>query len=423
MPNLRLSDADATYVFTIVREENLSVESLYLTAEYVNFLLRQRAPALPAWFIAAFLTTYRDMTFHDGTITLKPLVWISAAHTDALKKDPKTAPAPGPLDEFFCGDRLRLHPGDATVRDAWTAQGALLLRWALDPEQPARREAFWKFVAHASRASVTEAAFIECFGFDLAAGQGQLAAFLHTAVRRTRHYELPRSYRAPDVRLRDATPVEIACIKGDWERLEVGYVREHHPEFVAKYLEQARRTLLRANERDERDPRLLMTLGLYALDAGEPELARDYLEAAARGGPLRARAWLELARLRHAALLARPAGEHGRLNVTQVAEVLTPLFAARALHPPLAAAYELLADTWTRSEFPATKGHLAVLDEGVALFPRHAELVYRTAALYGARGWTAEARGYIELGLQLTGDTPARARFAELQASLPAGAP
>ncbi|MBI5768306.1 MAG: hypothetical protein HZA93_10960 [Verrucomicrobia bacterium] len=417
MPNLRLSDADATYVFTIVREQDLNTDTLYLTSDYLTFLLKNRVPALPWWFVTGFLATYRDMTFRDGTITLKPLQWISEVQTAALKKDPKTATPPVPLDEFFRGDLVKRDQSDRAAALTWTSQGSLLLRWALDEQHPERREALWKFVARAGYSYSSEKLFAECFGLDFAAVHRQLTGFLPTAVRQTVHFELPRTFRLPEMKLRDASPAEIGRIKGDWERLEVGYVKEHFPDVAGKYLEQARRTLVRAYELDQRDPRLLAALGLYACEAGDEALARDYLEAAARSGELRARAWVELARLRHAAAVAAlPPG--GKLGVTQASSLLTPLFAARRLNPPLVAAYELIADVWSRCELPPTRGHLAVLDEGVALFPRQAELVYRTASLYLERGWPAEARNYLDLGLQIAPDEKTRARFVELQSRL-----
>ena len=58
--------------------------------------------------------------------------------------------------------------------------------------------------------------------------------------------------------------------------------------------------------RGERDPRLLAALGLDEKLAGHDERARKFLEAAAAGIAVRARAWLELARLRFDDAKAKP---------------------------------------------------------------------------------------------------------------------
>lgn len=113
--------------------------------------------------------------------------------------------------------------------------------------------------------------------------------------------------KLPPLALRLATDGEIARIKGDWERLEINYVRQRYPDLATKYIEQARRTLLRAYDRNDRDPRLLAVLGLCEVDAGNDAGARDYLETAARLEIVRPRVWLELARLRLADYLAAPA--------------------------------------------------------------------------------------------------------------------
>ena len=462
LPNLRLSDEDAITIFSLVRQDSLDTDTLFLTNDYVTFMLKNRVPALPAWFTTGFLALYRDMTFRGGEITLKPLQWMSDAETDAVKRDPKIACSPAPLREFFTGELLRrdLKPAPRDVpatpepgTDApnkgptiegmtlpraalnwdqltvperaqlWTAEASLLFRWALDEKNLPRRTALWKFVERASTESMSEKLFQECFGLDYAAVQQQLASFLPTAVHRTDHFRLPPASKPPPLPLRDASSTEIARLKGDWERLEIPFVKQLFPEAAPKYLEQARRTLMRAYDRDDRDPRLLAVLGLCECDAGDDARAREFLESAARFGDLRPRACRELARLRLADALAHPAGPAGLLSTGQMAAVLTPLFAARKLSPPLPEVYELIAEAWSHSAFPASRPHLAVLDEGVALFPRRTELVYRTAALDVQRGFFPEAKLYIDLGLRIAPDDAGRQRFADLKTQLPSSLP
>ena len=116
---------------------------------------------------------------------------------------------------------------------------------------------------------------------------------------------------------------------------------------------------------------------------------------------MRPRANQELARLRLAEFLARPAGAGGRIDTAQTARVLEALFAARGAAPPLAEVYELIADTWTASDALPTLRHLAVLDEGVRLFPRRVPLVRKAAGLYARHGHAEQADALIALGLRV----------------------
>ena len=265
---------------------------------------------------------------------------------------------------------------------------------------------------------MNERTFREFFGCDFAAADAQLAAYLPKAVRKELKLKPESALKPPTLALRNATDTEISRIKGDWERMEVSFVKTRSAELAAKYLEQARRTLGRAYDHGAREPQLLANLGLCECDAGDDARAREYLEAAAQLGPIRARAGYELARLRFAQADAAPEGENGKLSATQLTHVFTPLFAARAQEPSMPEIYELIARGWLRSAVKPARRHLGVLDEGVRLFPRRVELIYRTAALYAERGDVADASAMIGLGLHVAKDDAERARFTELREKL-----
>jgi hypothetical protein len=419
LPNLRLWDKDSMAVFMIVRQEDFNADQLSLTHDYVSFLVRSRLPALPLWFVQGFLALHQQMTYSGRRLTLEPMRWISEAHTAALEKDPKLAPPVRPLAEFLSH---KFAPRDPAATydpaQAWQSQAALFVRWGLDANRGALRPALWKFAERSAVQGTSENLFRECFGFDFAAAQVQLAAYLPQAVRRTIHFRPAVISKLPALPLRNASDGQIARIKGDWERLEVPYVKAILPELAPKYLEQARRTLKRAYDRGERDPRLLAVLGLCEADAGNEGEAREYLEAATRIGAIRPRANYELARLRFAELQGRPAGGGGKLSVTQTAEVLRPLFAARADPPPLPEVYELIAAVWAASESAPTRGHLAVLDEGVRLFPRRIDLVLDSAELNLRHGFREEAEALIEIGRRIANSGTAQQRIAALQERL-----
>lgn len=424
LPNLRLWDRDGMAVFMIVRRDDFDADRLSLTQDYVSFLVKNRLPALPPWFVAGFLTLYARMHNEGERLTLDELEWISAAHTAAVKKDPKSAPPVPPLEDLL---ELRLPaPGEPPAFEplkAWAAQAALFVRWGLEADDGAHRAALWKFVERSALRGPGAELFAECFGFDFAAAQAKLSAYLPSAVRRPAVFRIPRDAPRPaPLALRPASDGEIARLKGDWERLEVPYVRKIEPRLAEKYLEQARRTLRRGHERGERDPRLLAVMGLCEADAGDDAAARGFLESAAMLGPLRPRANHELARLRLAAALAEPGGPGGLIDINQVAEVLRPLFAARADEPPLPEVYELIAEVWAVSATQATRGHLGVLDEGVRLFPRRAALVLRAAEVNLRHRYPADATALAEIAEKIVSDEAGRARLAALRKGLAAEA-
>ena len=416
LPNLRLWDRDAMTIFMIVRRDGFDPDRLALTQDYVSFLVKSRLPALPPWFGHGFLALYRQIT-HEGTqLTLGPLTWISEPHTEALKKDPPTAPPVLPLGDFFA---IRLAPRDPAADyepvAAWQAQAQLFVRWGLDSGGPARRAALWDFVERSATAGPTEELFRACFGLDFAAARDEIAAYLPAAVRRTIKFRPARAAKLPPFTLRNAGDGQIARLKGDWERMEIAYVQARHPELAPKYLEQARRTFRRGYDRDERDPQLLAAMGLCEADAGNPAGARELLESAVRIGTIRPRANYELARLRLAEFRAQPAGGEGRLGITQAAEVLGPLFAARAQQPPLPEVYALIGEVWAEVAAKPSRGHLAVFDEGVRLFPRRADLALRAAELFLREGFREEAANYTEIAARVATDEATRERAALLQ--------
>ncbi len=420
LPNLRLWDRDSMAVFMIVRRDDFDAEQLALTHDYVTFLVKQRLPSLPTWFVQGFLTLHQQMSYGGGRLTLEPLTWIAEVPTDATKKDPKLASPLQPLEHFLAH---RLAPRDpASVVEPikfWQAQAALFVRWGIEPNQ-ARRAAFFKFVERSALSGASETLFVECFGFDYAAAQAQLASYLAQAVRRTVTFRPAKPAKFAPLVLRNASDGQIARIKGDMERLEVPYVKAISPDLAPKYLEQARRTLKRGYDRGERDSRLLAVLGLCECEAGDDVAAREYLEAAVQIGPVRPRANYELARLRLAEFKTRPEGRNGGLSVTQTADVLRPLFAARADQPALPEVYELIAETWFHSSATPTRAHLAVLHEGVKLFPRRIALVLRGAELNLKHGFHAEAAMFVDVAARVADSDTTRERIAILQRQLAA---
>jgi hypothetical protein len=273
-------------------------------------------------------------------------------------------------------------------------------------------------VARASAAPATEEMFRDCFGLGYVDVLERISDYLPDAVDGTVHVAPEKPAALPRLEPRLATELEIARIKGDWERLEIGYVKTRYPELASKYVDQARRTLMRAYDKGERDPRLLAVIGLCECDAGNGAGARQYLEAAVQGGVVRPRANYELARLRYAEAQKAPAAPDGRLSPAQATSVLQPLSVAWRQPPPLLEIYALTAEVWSRSAPALTRQNLAVLDEGVAYFPHNAPLIYQAAWLNARQGFKSESEALIARGLQAGPDTAVLTRFEKLRAIL-----
>jgi hypothetical protein len=379
MPNLRLNDFDSVAVFAMIDESAFNPDTLGLTSDHVRFVLDHRTPPLPGWLIDGLTVLATKMTFARDALSFANADWMSPGETEPLRTDdtfPRTLLAMADLLE-------RPRPTEPGPNDAvrrWRAQAALFVRWAFDGDKE-RRASLWKYVRRVTATPATEAIFQECFGFGYADARDMLSDYLPLALRNPLRH---RPESIPDLesyRLRLATDAEVGRLKGDWERLEVAYVRTRFPQYVSRYEEQATRTLTKAHAIDSRDPRLLAVMGLHASDAGDNEKARPLLEAAVYAKVVRPRAYFELARLRFIQAVAKPAGQNGFLNSAQANAVLEPLRSAYTQQPPLAQTYALTAEVWSRSGMRLAQAHFDLLDEGLRTFPGQLNLLYQVAAL------------------------------------------
>lgn len=417
MPNLRLNDPDMLAVFAMIDESRFNADQLGLTSDHVRFVLERRTPPLPAWLIEGLVRLSTQMTFERDAVKFAPAEWMSTDVTDPLRKDaapPRTLLPMGELLEQPC-------PTDPEADRRWRRQAALLVRWAMDGSEE-RRTALWHYVRQSGAGAATEETFRHCFGLTYAEAHDRLSGFLPTAVADPVVVRRDEMAPLPDYRLRLATNSEIARIKGDWERLEVAHVRIRHPQFVTRYEEQTTRTITRYGGDTPRDPRLLAVLGLLACDLNHDDDARPLLEAAAAGRVVRPRVYVELARLRYIAALAQPGAPDGRLNAAQVNAVQEPLRTAHSQLPPLPQTYALTAELWARSGLRLGPQHLALMDEGLRLFPNQLSVLYQIAVLKLLQDSTAEAASLIERGWLLSATPAARAGFEKLRATMaPAG--
>jgi hypothetical protein len=315
----------------------------------------------------------------------------------------------------------------------WTCQAALFVlcglesafRGPLDPNLrgPVKRndhtwrESFWKFLARSSTEPVTEAMFRDCFGYSYDQMGVKLTQFRFQASIHPHNLGIAAP-NPPPIVLRDATPSEVSVIKGDWERYEAAFVKRTYPGVSGTYLDQAHHTLWRAYDLGDRSPRLLAAMGLYECDAGDDAAALPLLTSAVQTPGTRPKAGFELARIRYAAELAKPAGVKGQLSAAQTASVFVPLAAAWKQTPLLLPACELLADVWLHSDTAPSRADLAELERETFFFPKSSHLILQIALLEAQAGFSTEANQLIDRALENSPDEAGKAPFLQLRALL-----
>jgi hypothetical protein len=420
-PNLMLEDRDFFAVFAYIDEKNFRPEGLSVATDFVDFLLERRAPVLPPWLRAGVAGVYSQMKI-GRRVEIDPLIWLSLGESRALGANPHWPRTLVFAHDFFSADVWNTEPPNTVRGQILRAQAKLFVRWALDPRHQAR-DAFWRFAAAAVARPVTDEMLDEFFGFGFSDWRDRLSDYLPEAVTESLVLTLPRLPSLRRVRPREATPAEVARLKGEWERLASGFVRTRQPEFFDRYVEQARETLLQSHRAGDRSPELYAALGLCEIDAGAPEAARPWLEHAVEGRVVRPRVYWETAKLRFAEVEARREGAGTPWSAAEVAAVVDPLKVAAGQAPPLPGVYPLLAQTWMHAEHPPEASDWTLLEAGLRFFPEDVRLAYDVAEALGRHGQNDRAVAALAGAAGHVRDPAMRQKYAELYARLtkPAG--
>jgi hypothetical protein len=416
-PNMRLADRDMHASIVYLDEALFDGATLSIAPGHVRYLLQGRVPELPAWLLAGIERTWRDADFVLEPITLRPLVWHDHGESEALASDPTRPRALLPANELFASDLAQAdenhHPKRAATR---AAEQELFFRWAVVSGGP-MRNALWKFAARAAEGPVTEEMFEESFGFDFSELRDRLSDYLPKAVGETARIDPGRLPPLPSVEVERATPNQIARVRGEWERLAIGHVQRRLPRVREPYIAQARRTLRRAFDAGDRDPRLLATMGLCEIDAGNPGGAREFLEPAVARGVVRPRAYYELARLRFAEL-TRGTPETKIFSYTELAPILGPLQRALTQAPALPEIFSLLAEAWARCETSPNTAEFAELETGARLFPHRPAVALPVARALARHGKKSEAVAVLDASAAHAANADTRAAMTRLRAQL-----
>jgi hypothetical protein len=384
---------------------------------YVRLMLETTQPRAPAWFEEGLAQLLMSIDITDREITVGRL-----EDPDAIL-DPDGKPtAVQDLDfnavitrgrNVSMKELLEMPHDSAAAQNAmgnmWAKQAYAFVHWGLYGDNGKHQKAFVTFLARLAKQPLSEELFQRTFQQNYNDMGLTLRSYAEMTSHRIAGVKAEKGYKltlTPPFELRAATEPESARLKG--ETL-----------LAAGKLDAARRTMALPYRRGERDGDLLAAIGLLELRADDAKAAKMFLDLAAAQKTTRSRALVELAKLRLTDELARSNPPTARLSPPQLAAVLTPLFAARAQPSVSPELYATVARAWEKSAVNPEPAHLVVLDEGVRLFPRDADLVYRTAALKARIGLHADAAALIELGLRNTADTEALGRFKTLQATLP----
>jgi hypothetical protein len=270
------------------------------------------------------------------------------------------------------------------------------------------QRSFLQFITRLDREPLSEELFKECFKMDYKKMALELRGYIDFTDHKYMQFAAKKGQALPDpppFELRDAPDAVVGRIKGEALRLG-GHTTDAQNALIAPYI------------RGERDPRLLAALGLNEKLAGNDERARKFLEAASTAKADRARAYLELARLRFAEARNKPKGADSKLDDDQVAGVLAPLFTARKTPPPMADVYTLIAEVWSASAMAPQPEHFDVVLEGVRIFPRNTTLVMAATLLAAKRGFPERAGELARLGAKVASDAGEKERFQMLAAAL-----
>jgi len=126
--------------------------------------------------------------------------------------------------------------------------------------------------------------------------------------------------------------------------------------------------------------------------------------------------WLELARLRFQSIGANDPNH--RFTAGETEEIMSLLREAHRQAPPLAEIYGLAGRIWLQTTGTPAPADLAMMSEGVRLFPAMPGIVLAAIHLYVANGEKERAAAFARAGWQHVRDPGARERLARLQAEL-----
>lgn len=448
-PNQELIDKDRAVAFVTRLDANFVAENAMMSPGHVRDLLDERTPSLPPWFVEGIYNLYnsiysanqlarkahqnedaphfailgqnalsdlaaeRDRLVQKDIIYEIPaLTWISPEETKRIGRHPESVFSRDSDQSVVLRGLLEESPPtDLPDERVWNAYATLFVRWALDSDDSnsSRRQALWIFAARAAEGPVTEAIFHDCFGLSYTDVASRLNAYLPIALSSQINLRLVRSVPSQPA-FRPATTAEVDRLKGDWERLALGNVKESYEDDTMNFINVE---LTQACARAPLDARLAAVRGLFECDYGDPSHAQVFLESAARAHVVGPRVYFELARIRYHNVRN---SDGSPLSAAEIDEVIEPLAVGSRQLPVLRESFDLAAKVLSNSPNTLAPEQLDFLEVGLKNFPRDTDLLYLVAKGQAARGAPAEAARSATRGLKLAASPDDRARFLSILA-------
>ena len=203
----------------------------------------------------------------------------------------------------------------------WANQAYAFVHMCRFGIQKKYKESLDNFQKRLANEPLSEALFVECFGVNYEKMRKILAGYIR--IPRSYYHTITlakdRELASERVDFREATPSEIARIKGDAQSMA-----GNHAIALQTYRE--------AYERGVRDPELMAAQGVCELKQGHTENARKTLEAVAIIDSDRPSVWTSLAKLRLEEAITN-SQEQGKLSASQMNFVLAPVLKTLILEP------------------------------------------------------------------------------------------
>ncbi len=373
-------------------EERTKDSTRRLQTAFVKFLLYQQQPSMPAWLAEGLARSLANVRIDEKSVTWgvveNPNKVLSGADErstghastasmltrqraparDSLSDEldfnaALAATALMPLEEMFAWQR-DTYIGKKLTAIRWFQQSHAFVHWGLFGDVGKHRKQFLTFIKRLEKEAPSETLFRECFDLSYAQGLTALRTHIEFVRGKVIGVEAEKGARLPEaapLEVRAATIAEVARLKFTAFTL-------------ADMPDRAHNELALAYRRGERTPNLVAELGVSALKLGQHDRARNYLTLATKAKTTRTRAYVALAQLRLDERLAKPQGPDGKLSYEQLLGVLEPLLNARTQAPRSPEVYTLFAEAWTKAAAAPPAQHVALVDEGVRLFPEDAAL-------------------------------------------------
>lgn len=342
-------------------EDELTQQIIY--HEYIHYLITVSGLRLPTWLdegLAELFSTPERRA--DGSVVVgSSIPWhLGRVHNHRLLS----------MERLFLVDsNSPEYNSEKHGQGMLYAQSWIFLHYMLFGEQDLPAEAGRKIIERAVEGSpLDEAFFKETTGIDFSEMEKRLKRFSSKGKYTARAFEVEQASEEPVIALRPMGPGETDFLYG------MLTLATRTPKDAYPYL-------ARAAEKLPNDPRVAAYLGYHAWRQDQMDFALEQLRQALALGSQSPYALLNYAEQ----ILIRENGSstwsQNALDQEETVEILAHLFRARAIAGSFdQRLYEAIARTWLSSEDKPQEKHLAVLSEGLRLYPRNQRLALLLAA-------------------------------------------